>query len=178
MATTVACWSRAGGGAKLHRSACHPQPHSPPNPCRPPPLGPFLFPSPAAAAPSCALPRRLLIPPGSYPHGVLKWDEYVRTRWVQEMKWRGLRSQGGVRGNNGTSSNCNNQQVVLITFLSTCSCPPSPPSLFSSLLLLLFHNERFLRIIFKLRFSTIALFTQSRGVHSLRKIFRVCFFFL
>lgn len=25
VATTVACWSRAGGGAKLHRSACHPQ---------------------------------------------------------------------------------------------------------------------------------------------------------
>lgn len=60
-----------------------------------PPSAPFSSPRPAAAAPSCALPRRLLIPPGSYPHGVLKWDEYVRTRWVQEMKWRGLRSQGG-----------------------------------------------------------------------------------
>jgi len=29
MVTMVACWSRAGGGAKLHCSACHPQPHNP-----------------------------------------------------------------------------------------------------------------------------------------------------
>lgn len=28
-----------------------------------------------ATTPSGALPRRLLIPPGSYPHGVLKWNE-------------------------------------------------------------------------------------------------------
>lgn len=110
VATTVACWSRAGGGAKLHRSACHPQL------CN---LRSFA----PATTPSGALPRRLLIPPGSYPHGVLKWNEEdAVARDEVAHSAEGARKQRGV---------LKLQQLVMaITFLSTLLFFLLPPPLF------------------------------------------------
>lgn len=84
-----------------------------------------------------ALPRRLLIPPGSYPHGVLKWDE-----------WDAVGRDEVARSGQGTGKQRDvlklQQPVVVITFLSTCSL-----SLFFSVkrcLVLFFMKEQTFRV--------------------------------